>query len=378
MEFALSAQQRDLRSMLRDVLGDNARSADVRAAIDDPQGDRFTPLLAVQLELAGIAVPTRFGGSGGSAVELAVLFEELGAALVPGPFFSTVGLAGSVLLSTEEGAVRNRLLQQLASGELRAALAWRSPAAGDLLTPIGPASRDGSSWRVSGRAEAVVDGADADLLLVLADSDEGPVLLAVAGRQEGSRATPLTTLDLTRPMASVWLADVQAELIAPPGSAAAALSRGLDLARVALAAEQVGGAQRCLAATVDYVRLRHQFGRPVGSFQAVKHKAADMLVQVELARSAAYYAASRLTQDPPPREVSMVVSVASAYCSDAYLNVAAASIQLHGGIGFTWEHDGHLHYRRARADQLLLGTPQWHRDRLADLIRSTMDKEHVA
>jgi len=378
---SFSEDQRDLRAMLRGFLADKLPSAAVREAIEDPAhgSDHLVRALAVDLELAGLSVPTRYGGTGGTAVEMAILFEELGATLLPGPFFSTVALVGSVLLSTEHEAARECFLPQLAQGELRAALGGSSPDGLGLTAPIGSAERDGSGWTVSGTARAVLDGAGAHLLVVLAASEHGPLLLSVATDQRGVRVEPLTTLDLTRPMATVELDHAWGAVVAAPGDGLATLRRGLELARIALTAEQVGGAQRCLDTTVNYLGLRHQFGRAIGSFQAVKHKAADMLIRVELARSTAYYAASAVAKGAIEADMLMASSIASAYCSDAYLRVATEAIQLHGGIGFTWEHDAHLHYRRARADQLLLGAPRWHRDRIAALVADGVDgSERVA
>jgi alkylation response protein AidB-like acyl-CoA dehydrogenase len=176
----------------------------------------------------------------------------------------------------------------------------------------------------------------------------------------------MSALDLTRPLASITCTAAPARLVGADGGAAAALRVGRDLAMVCLAAEEVGGAQRCLDMAVDYAKTRVQFGRPIGSFQAIKHKCADMLVTVEAARSAAHYAAWAASEEPP--ELPLAVSVASAYCADAFFSVAAENIQIHGGIGFTWEHDAHLFFRRAKSSQLLFGSPDSYRDRLADLV----------
>jgi alkylation response protein AidB-like acyl-CoA dehydrogenase len=191
-------------------------------------------------------------------------------------------------------------------------------------------------------------------------------LFTVAGDAEGLTRTPLATMDQTRKQARLEFGGTPAKLLGTEGEGWPVLSRVLDLAAVALAAEQVGGAQKCLEMSVDYAKVRVQFGRPIGSFQAIKHKCADMLLEVESAKSAAYYAgwaAAELNEELPT-----VASLAKAYCSDAYFHAAAENIQIHGGIGFTWEHDAHLYFKRAKSSQLLLGDPTYHRELLAQRI----------
>ena len=200
----------------------------------------------------------------------------------------------------------------------------------------------------------------ADLILVVAQADAGPSLFAVRGDAEGLTRRPLTTLDMTRKQAALTLDGVPAALVGTEGGAADVVTRTLRLAVVALAAEQVGGAQRCLDMSVEYAKIRMQFGRPIGSFQAIKHMCADMLLEVESARSAAYYAAWAAQDESD--ELPLVSSMAKAYCSEAYFRAAADNIQIHGGIGFTWEHDAHLYYRRAKSTELMLGTPGEHRE----------------
>ncbi|HXA62120.1 MAG TPA: acyl-CoA dehydrogenase, partial [Streptosporangiaceae bacterium] len=204
----------------------------------------------------------------------------------------------------------------------------------------------------------------ADLVLVAARTPGGLSLLAVDGDAEGLTRTALPTLDQTRRLARLEFSSVPGRLLGAEGGAGPALSRTLDLAAIGLAAEQVGGTQRCLDMSVAYAKVRYQFGRPIGSFQAIKHKCADMLLEVESSRSAVLYAATAIDEDSP--EVPLVASAAKVYCSDAYFHAAAETIQIHGGIGFTWEHDAHLYFKRAKSAQLFLGTPDDHRTHFAN------------
>jgi alkylation response protein AidB-like acyl-CoA dehydrogenase len=212
----------------------------------------------------------------------------------------------------------------------------------------------------------VIDGNNANLVLVAGRTDKGVSLFAVEGGAAGMTATPLATMDQTRKQARLEFTSTPARLVGEEGAAAPVLSRTLDLAAVALAAEQVGGAQRCLDMAVEYAKTRIQFGRPIGSFQAIKHKCADMLLEVESAKSAAYYAGWAAAEDS--EELPVVASLAKSYCSEAYFHAAAENIQIHGGIGFTWEHDAHLYFKRAKSSELMLGDPSYHRELLAQRI----------
>jgi len=222
------------------------------------------------------------------------------------------------------------------------------------------ARRFGDGYVLDGSKSFVLDGTIADLVLVVAQAEEGPTLFAVDGRSPQLSRRPLQTIDMTRKQAALTFDAVPARLVGTAGGAGAVVEKTLQLAAVALAAEQVGGAQRCLDMSVEYAKLRVQFGRPIGSFQAIKHKCADMLLEVESARSAAYYAAWAAADGSS--ELPLVASLAKAYCSEAYFHVAAENIQVHGGIGFTWEHDAHLFYRRAKSSEVMLGSPTHHRE----------------
>jgi alkylation response protein AidB-like acyl-CoA dehydrogenase len=228
------------------------------------------------------------------------------------------------------------------------------------------ASESGGGWTLDGHKMFVIDGAVADLVLVAAHTGRGVSLFAVEGTASGLTRTALATMDQTRKQARLEFAGTPARLVGEEGGAGDVLTRTLDLAAVALAAEQVGGAQRCLDMAVEYAKSRIQFGRPIGSFQAIKHKCADMLLEVESAKSAAYYAGWAAAEDSD--ELPVVASLAKSYCSEAYFHAAAENIQIHGGIGFTWEHDAHLYFKRAKSSELLLGDPSYHRELLAQRI----------
>ena len=288
MNFAFSEEQEELRSAVKRFLQEKSPETEVRRLMETEEG--YDPAvwsqMADQLGLQSLITPEEYGGSGFSYVELIVVLEEMGNALLCAPFFSTVALATNALLTCGDEQAKKDLIPGLASGER----------IGTLAIPEG---------------------------------------------------TP-------------------ARLVGTDGGAAEGLTKTLDLAAVALAAEQVGGAQHCLDSSVDYAKNRIQFGRPIGSFQAIKHKCADMLLEVESAKSAAYYAGWAAAEDSD--ELPVVASLAKSYCSEAYFHAAAENIQIHGGIGFTWEHDAHLYFKRAKSSELLLGDPAYHRELLAQRI----------
>jgi alkylation response protein AidB-like acyl-CoA dehydrogenase len=363
MIFTFTDEQRELAATLRRFLRDKSPSSEVRRLMSTEQGydPQTWAQLAGQLGLQGLAIPEKYGGSGAGPVELAIACEEMGRALLCAPYFSTAVLAAQALLATGDQAAAEEFLPSLADGTVIATLAvceddgaW---ATDGLRTR---ARRSGDGYLLDGHKSFVLDGHTADLLLVVAQAEDGPAMFAVRGDADGLARRPLETLDMTRKQAALSLDAVPARLIGAEGSAVGVVARTVRLAAVALAAEQVGGAQRCLDMSVDYAKIRMQFGRPIGSFQAIKHMCADMLLEVESARSAAYYAAWA-AQDGSD-ELPLVASLAKACCSEAYFRAAADNIQIHGGIGFTWEHDAHLYYRRAKSTELMLGTPAEHRE----------------
>ncbi|ODU04568.1 MAG: acyl-CoA dehydrogenase [Pseudonocardia sp. SCN 72-86] len=353
----------DLRRVVRALLERRSTEADVRRLIEDAAGyDRdLWAVMADQLGLQGMAVAEAHGGAGFGYEELCVVFEEMGRALLPSPFFATVALAANALQHSGDEVACKRWLPAIAGGELVATLALGEEDGGwDDAAVRMRAEPDGTGWTLTGVKRFVPAAHVAGLVLVVAHTADGLSLFAVEPPAPGCTVEVELTLDLTRPLSRVVLDRAPALLVGSSGQAWDGLRRALRLAAVALAAEQVGGAQRVLDMTVEYAKVRHQFGRPIGSFQAVKHKLADVLVALESARSAARDAARAAADDDPHFELA--ASVAKAVCSDMFTHAAATAIQLHGGIGFTWEHPVQLYYKRARSSEFLLGTPGHHRD----------------
>jgi alkylation response protein AidB-like acyl-CoA dehydrogenase len=291
------------------------------------------------------------------------------------PLFSTVALATNALLLGTNEAPRAEYLPRIAAGEITATLAHEEHARAQSARTEEMATTlravDGG-YVLDGVKRFVVDGHTASLLLVVARVEKSAdiVIVAVPGDAVGVTREALPTMDMTRKLADVTLKSVRvpsSAIVAEPGAGASVLQKTLDRARIALAAEQVGGAQRCLEMSVDYAKVRTQFGRPIGSFQAIKHKCADIYVDVESARSASYYAAC-IAAGTDDAELTIAASTAKAFCSEAYFRAAAETIQVHGGIGFTWEHDTHLYFKRAKASEAMLGDPESHRDVIAGKI----------
>jgi alkylation response protein AidB-like acyl-CoA dehydrogenase len=374
LRFAFTEEQEELRSAARAFLADHSSPARVRAAMASELGwePEVWARLSADLGWTSVIIPEDFGGAGLGYVELVGLMEEMGAALLCAPFFSSICLGANALLVAGSEAQKAEHLPGLASGQTLATLAyaeggWQLEASG--LAAV--ARRWGGEYVLEGAKRYVVDGHRADLLVVAARApgsrgEQGLSLFAVPGDAPGVQRSACVTLDQTRRLAEVRLEGVRVPASARLGEEGAgwpALLHVLQLAGVALAAEQVGGAQRCLDLSVEYARQRVQFNRPIGSFQAIKHKCANMLLQLESARSAAYYAGWAAAQ----REVELPVlaSLARAYCSDAYFRCAAEAIQIFGGVGFTWEYDVHLYFKRAKASETLLGDPSWHREQVA-------------
>jgi alkylation response protein AidB-like acyl-CoA dehydrogenase len=295
------------------------------------------------------------------------VFEEMGRALLCAPYFSAVALAANLLLATDDSEAKAAYLPGIAAGTTLATVALaeasgRWDEGGITLEATG----SGSSWTLTGEKLYVLDGHQADLILVPARTATGVSIFAVERGANGLNTTALSTMDQTRKQARVTFEGTPARLVGAEGAGWAAVSKMLDLAAVALAAEQVGGAQRVLEMAVEYAKVRVQFGRPIGSFQAIKHKCADMLLEVESAKSAAYYAGWAAAEDND--ELPVVASLAKSYCSEAYFHATAENIQIHGGIGFTWDHPAHLYFKRAKSSELLFGDPTYHRELLAQRI----------
>lgn len=369
MNFAFTEEQEELRKTVRAFLDAKSPESAVREQMETANGvdPAVWNQMGEQMGLQGLHIPEEFGGSGFTQIELGIVLEEMGRALLCAPFFSTVVLAGNTLLQSGDSAAKKKYLPGIASGETVATLASTEPSGKwDESGITMEANGLGSDWKLSGTKMFVIDGHTANLVLVAARTAKGVSLFAVDGNAQGLTRTPLSTMDQTRKQAKLEFTDVAAELIGVEGKGWDVLSIVFDLAAVALAAEQVGGAQKVLEMAVEYAKVRVQFGRPIGSFQAIKHKCADMLLEVESAKSAAYYGmwcASEMNDELPS-----VASLAKAYCSEAYFHAAAENIQIHGGIGFTWEHPAHLYFKRAKSSELLFGDPTYHRELLAQRI----------
>jgi alkylation response protein AidB-like acyl-CoA dehydrogenase len=353
-----------LRDAVRDACTKSGGTAAARALSEqDASWDSAAwSVLTEQIGLGGLALPEETGGLGGLA-EVAVVCEELGYHLLPVPFLSSTVLAGQVLRGC--GAPALGALTEIAAGKVYALVAvdgdgvWSA----DRLTVR--ARPDGNGWQLDGRAAFVFDGFGAEAFVVVADAGDGPDVFMARGADATVTVRPMTTLDLARSQASVSFASAPAVRLTSGGSGGAIVHTAMDFSFVSLAAEQLGGAQACLDMTVEYVKMRRQFGREIGSFQAVKHRCADMLAQVEFCRTAV---ARAVDVEHDPLALAEAAAVAQSWCSEAFLAVAAETVHLLGGIGFTWEHDAHLFFRRARADAVAFGGAAHHRERLAQLL----------
>jgi len=368
MEFSFTAEHEELRQTVRRFLEREFPEARVRALMETASGhdERTWKRMAEELALPGLVVPERCGGAGLGPVELAIVMEEMGRVLFCGPYLSTAVLSAYALLYAATEESREGLLREIASGAALCATALPPNTGRGSEDAACRALREEGGWRLEGSYGFVVDGHVADVLLVVARIPEGLGLFRVEGDAPGLRRTALPALDLTRKLSRLELSGAPAAMVSL-GDVSAALDRVLALTVGALGAEQVGGAQRCLETATEYAKTRLQFGRPIGSYQAIKHKCADMLVEVEFARSAAYHAAFGAEENDPAETIA-ATHMAKAYCSEAYFRAAAENIQIHGGMGFTWEHSAHLYFKRAKASAVLFGDPIHHRQELAKRI----------
>ena len=376
MNFGFNEEQELLRNTARKFFENECGSDTVRRLMETPEGisAELWKKLAEQGWL-GLIYPEQYDGTGLGLVDLVVLMEEMGRAVAPGPYFSTVLLGGLAILEAGSDAQKKEWLPRIAAGDKRVTLAWMEPSA--QLGPAGvtlTAVKRGETFTLSGTKLFVHDAHTADALVVAARTRpgagaDGVSLFLLPKGASGLEVTLLPTMDQTRKLCEVACSDVTVgadALLGAAGAGWAPLSRVLDRATVALCAEMCGGAQKVLDMTVEYAKIRQAFGRPIGSYQGVKHRAADMLVDVENSKSITYYAAWALDEGSP--EAPLAVSMAKAYVSDAYRRVAAAGIQLHGGIGFTWEHDLHLYFKRAKGSEFTFGDATHHRERVAQLV----------
>ncbi|MBM7060323.1 acyl-CoA/acyl-ACP dehydrogenase [Pseudomonas sp. UL073] len=382
MDFAFSDEQDMIRASAESFLADVADSAAVRAAMASADGydAALWQRLCGELYWPAIHIPEAYGGLGLGFVELAILLEQMGRRLFCSPFYATACLAVPALLLGGSEAQKQAWLPRLAAGELTATLGYIGGGRWDAAAVEMTVVAEGDGFVLDGRLRQVVDGHSAGLLIVAARTPgsrgaQGLSLFVVDASSAGIQRTPQATLDQTRKLAELQFSQVYVGadcLLGVAGQGAPLLDQVLRLACVALAAEQVGGAQQALDLTLAYCAERQQFGRPIASFQAIKHRAADMMVQLECARSAAYYAACVAEEalavggDPQvASELPLAAALAKAQCSEAFFHCAAEAIQLHGGVGFTWEYDPHLYFKRARASEAFLGAPALHRERIA-------------
>ena len=377
----LTDEQRELRSAVTRSL---ERSTGPRpylageSATEETWDAGLWRVLAREVGVAGLLVPEDLGGAGAGVAELAVVAEALGSALAAVPFLGTVALATPVLLEHRDDPVARELLRAIADGRITATLAWCRDLGSWDIDSAGEtdtlARCDGEQWQLTGEARFVVDATAADVLLVPARTEDGIGLFAVNGGTAGAdglHRTQAASLDLTRPFGTIALDGTPARIVGSPSGAEGRIRAALDLTLVILAAEQVGCMQHCLDGAVEYAKQRVQFDRPIGSFQAIKHQLVDVLLKVEMARStleAAVVVADTYLAEPTAENAHLLTaaaSVAKATCAEAFMHTAEETLHVYGGTGFTWEHDAHLYYRRAKTGELLLGTPTHHHERLA-------------
>ena len=368
MDFDLSKPQKLLKDSARDFLGRECRPERVRELMETETAhdDQLWQSIADQ-GWTGLVVPEENGGLGLGLVELAAVAEEMGRACLPGPFLSTL-TAAALVERAGSAEQRAKYLEPIAAGELKATVALLEESANWEVDAVKlQATQGGRDLQLSGKKLFVSDADVADLLIcVTRDGGNGITLLPLERNAEGLSVVPMSSMDATRKLYEVALKDVevvQADVFGADGDARGAIHKALEVGAVALCAEMVGGMQWVLDTTVEYAKTRRQFGRAIGSFQAVQHQCADMLLMTESARSATYYAAWALTEGDP--SASVAVSMAKAYCSDAYREVANRGVQVHGGIGFTWEHDLQLYYKRSKSSETLFGDATFHRERIA-------------
>ncbi|HXW83075.1 MAG TPA: acyl-CoA dehydrogenase family protein [Candidatus Binataceae bacterium] len=368
IQFAFTEEQEQFRSTVRRFLVDRSPATEVRRLMATNEGyDREVwRQLSEELALPGIHIPEQYGGAGFGMVELCIVMEQLGRALLCAPYFSTAVLAANAIMNAATEEQKAALLPEIARGKVLATLAVTEPDGNwDPAAIETVATRQTDGFRIDGVKSFVLDGHLADLLIVAARTagtagHQGLALFTLDGQASGVERRRLESMDPTRKIARIELRGAPASLLGSLDEGTKAILRTLDQAAIALANEMMGGAQTMLDSAVSYAKMRVQFGREIGSFQAIKHKLADMLLEVELAKSAAYYAAQAAAADDP--EWPALASLAKATASETYLHAAAECIQIHGGIGFTWDNDTHLWFKRAKSSEVFLGLPSYHRE----------------
>jgi len=373
MRFSFTDEQQEFRSVVRRFLENKSPTTAVRRlmATDVGYDPEVWRSLTGDLGLTAIHVPEIYGGQGFGISELAIAVEEMGRALFCAPYFASTVLATTAILKAGTDAQKQALLPDITAGKTIAALAFteengRWDAGGITMT----ATRVGETYRLDGIKSFVLDAHTADVIVVVArrpgsKDANGLSFFTVRGNATGLRRCNLATMDQTRKLAHLTFCGVEAELLGEAGAAAGPLDLTLDVAAICLANEMVGGAARLHESAVAFANMRVQFGRPIASFQSLKHKAADMLLDVELAKSAAYYAAA--AADEGDDELPALASLAKAAASEAYMQTAIHTVQIHGGIGFTWDNDTHLWFKRAKSSEVFLGGPAYHRERLMQI-----------
>jgi len=368
MDFGFSEEQELLRKSAADFLAKECPMSYVRQMMEDDRGysDELWNKMA-ELGWTGLIYPEEYGGAGLSIVDLVVVLEEMGKASVPGPFFSSTCLGGLAILEAGNDAQKQKYLPDIAAGKTKATLAFLEENARWDEKGINIKARKGKkNYSLSGVKLFVPDAHTADVIVCAVRTADGLSLFVVDRQQAGVNTRLLKTMDQTRKLCEVTFDKVQVTpdaVLGAAGQASGPLRRIIDRSKVALCAEMCGGAQKVLDMTVEYAKIREQFGRPIGSFQAIQHKCANMLVQVESAKSATYYAAWAVSNNIP--EAPLAAAMAKAYCSDAFRQVTAEGIQVHGGIGFTWEHDMHIYFKRAKGSEVTFGDATWNRELVA-------------
>ncbi len=383
MNFAFTEEQLMIRDTAQAFLADVSSSEAIRVAMDTEQGYDLAlwQRICSDMYWQAIHIPEEYGGMGLGYVELAAVLEQMGRYLLCSPFFSTVCLATNALIIAGTDKQKNEYLNQICAGTLTGTVAYTSAnRAWGSAAVQATVSKQNGNYVLNGSYRYVIDGHTSDLLIVAARSeastgDKGISLFALSADTLGVKTKWLPTLDQTRKQAEISLTNVIIDsdsLLGEEGEGWPVLSKVIDLAAIGLASEQMGGAQQVLDMTVDYTQERVQFNRKISSFQAVKHQAADMMLAAEVSKSAVYYAAciaqEAIVDGPLAGELSEAASVAKSYCSDAFFANAASALQLHGGVGFTWEYDVHLYFKRAKSSESLLGDGAWNRERLASLL----------
>jgi len=370
MKFNFTDEQQEFRSVLRRFLEDKSSTTEVRRLMETDEGcdPEVWRQLSQELGLTAIHIPESYGGQGFGVGELAIAVEEMGRALLCAPYFASTVLAATAILKAGSEDQKQLMLPDIASGETVATLALAEDSgAWDTSGVAMIATANGDKFTLEGTKSFVLDGCTAGVIVVVArkagsSGDDGVSFFTVAGDAAGLKRAQLNFMDPTRKLARLTFSGVEAELLGEEGGAAGPLAETLDVAAICLANEMVGGAERLRESAVEYANMRVQFGRAIGSFQTLKHKAADMLLETELAKSAAYYAAA--AADEHDEEVSALASLAKAAAADVYMQTAVHTVQIHGGIGFTWDNDTHLWFKRAKSSEVFLGGSAYHRERM--------------